>query len=162
MLKTSKPIFSSLSTVTLNLPNTGLLHAVVTPNHKSIPLLLQNDFTTVINHNANILFAGYLICGSPSGVTTHRLQTSVRICCLSLALLLHATAEFPPPSCPAQLFLLIVCFLSCPSPGAQDITLMDFYHIEDHQEREARSAEHTIMEANGNALDTHRAHPSPG
>lgn len=81
---------------------------------------------------------------------------------LSLALLLHATAEFPPPSCPAQLFLLIVRFLSCPSPGAQDITLMDFYHEEDHQEREAKPAEHTIMEASGNALDTHRAHLSPG
>ena len=41
-------------------------HVVVTPNHKIISLLLHNcSFATVMNHNVNIWYAGYLIYDPP-------------------------------------------------------------------------------------------------
>ena len=61
----------------LQLLNT-VSHVVVNPNHKIISLLLHNcNFATVVNHNVNILYAGYLICNSPKVVMVHRLRITV-------------------------------------------------------------------------------------
>ena len=44
------------------------VHGVMTPNHKIISLLLHNcNFVTVINHNVNIWYAGYLTWDSQRG-----------------------------------------------------------------------------------------------
>lgn len=45
-------------------PFNMVLHAVVIPNHKIISLLLHNcNLATIMNHNTNIFYAGFLICG---------------------------------------------------------------------------------------------------
>jgi len=55
-------------------PITIVSHVVLTPNHKVISLLLQNyNFGTVMNHNANTWYAGYL---HATFVTTDRLRTT--------------------------------------------------------------------------------------
>ena len=77
-LKCSKK--SSSKAVVLNLLNAAIFntvpHVVVTPNYKIILWLLHNcNVVTVINHNVNIWYAGYLICDL-KGVTTHRLRTT--------------------------------------------------------------------------------------
>jgi hypothetical protein len=56
--------------VVLNLLNGETLQYsssfVVTPNHKMISLLLHNcNFVTVMNHNVNIWYEGYLRCDIP-------------------------------------------------------------------------------------------------
>lgn len=70
-------------TVVLNLPDAASFntasHVVVTPNHKTIPLLLQNcHLATVMNRNADICFpmvlGGPCEITGPSGVATHRLR----------------------------------------------------------------------------------------
>jgi hypothetical protein len=51
-------------------------HVVVTPNHDIIWLLLHNcNFSTIMNHNINIWYVGYII-GNSKGVMTHRLRTA--------------------------------------------------------------------------------------
>jgi hypothetical protein len=48
----------------------------VTPNHKIISLLLYNyNFATIMSHNVNICYTGYLIVYL-CGVSTHRLRTA--------------------------------------------------------------------------------------
>lgn len=60
------------STIPLLQPCKTVPPVMVTPNHKSISLLLQNcSSVAVMNHNANIQYAGYLICSS-KGASTHR------------------------------------------------------------------------------------------
>lgn len=50
-------------------PANTVPHVVVTPNHKTISLLLHScNFTTVVNHNVNTWYAGCV---------THRLRTKV-------------------------------------------------------------------------------------
>ena len=60
-------------------PFTLVPHIVVTPNYKIISLLLHNcNFSTVMYHDVEIWYAGYLMGHSTlQGVETHRLRTMV-------------------------------------------------------------------------------------
>ena len=50
------------------LPFNTVSHVVVTPTIKLSLLLIYNcNFTTVMNHNVNIVYAGCLICSSRGG-----------------------------------------------------------------------------------------------
>ena len=75
----------------LNLPNAVTLfntvpHAVVTPNHKIISLLLHNcNFVTVRNRDKK-----YLICYPSLGVVTHKLRTT------AAQHVLEEASQFPP------------------------------------------------------------------
>lgn len=73
----------------------------IPPNHKIISLLPHNcNFTTNVNHNVNIWYAGYVI-RNPKGVGTHGLRTSVldgklgRSSDLSEKPINHQSRQFP-------------------------------------------------------------------
>jgi hypothetical protein len=71
-----KPLEQWLSTFLMLRPFNTVPHVVVTPSHKTISLLLLNwNFATVMNHNINGWYTGYLI-QNPKGVVAHRLRTT--------------------------------------------------------------------------------------
>lgn len=56
------------STFLMLQPSNTVSHVVVTTDYKFISLLLHNcNFASVMNHNVNIWYAGYLISDPQSG-----------------------------------------------------------------------------------------------
>lgn len=56
------PLAWWFSTFLILIPFNTVPHVVVTPDCKILLLLHNCNFATVMNHNANICYAGYLIC----------------------------------------------------------------------------------------------------